>query len=697
MYETLAGHMPFQADTPAALVLKIIDPDPQPLGVANPTVPPDLEAIVERMMQRDPAQRFQTAEDILAALSRAEVDVLPMAVVQRRTGRPADALQHRPAPEPDATRVMPASQRVRAGGSVVDEIAGRSEAGHRADRTRVVDEAAAGRGVLAEEPVAGAVSGKAGDDGSTVGKAGLLSMGLRVRGAARPFVERAAARPVLLLPLSAAVGAASAAVVIAAWALLGPPRTTPPPVERAAGADAARAAPGDVGADALQIEDVAVPANEAAPAPGLGAPPPQLEPGLLDASTAAPAGLSIEAADTAGGQVADGAIVAESAASGTDARLDSILGTVPSAAAVAITGPVGLPEGTASSDAVAAAPGDLAVAAAEPNASEPAAATAAAPNEDAAGSGSAIEQPPSELESLLILAAARRERGDLITPDSDSAYAYLERAAALYAGDERVRRARSELGAAVAAAALDLIERGELDQAERARAATADLDVGTRSLDAIERALEAAREARAAERHASLLRSARERLAAGRLVEPDDDSAWFYLSELRRENLAHPELADAWRELITALEDNVRAELGRQDWPQAEARLAELERAEPDSAAARELAKELEISRRQQAYLAVPAPPSELVVLERSPLEYPRYALRYQIEGTVVLEFIVDRGGRAREISVVEAEPPGRFEEAAIAAVEKYRFAPFEVDGHVYERRVRLPVSFKLR
>src|SRR5690606_17262628 len=66
-------------------------------------------------------------------------------------------------------------------------------------------------------------------------------------------------------------------------------------------------------------------------------------------------------------------------------------------------------------------PGDLAVAAAEPNASEPAAATAAAPNEDAAGSGSAIEQPPSELESLLILAAARRERGDLITPDSDSA------------------------------------------------------------------------------------------------------------------------------------------------------------------------------------------------------------------------------------------------------------------------------------
>lgn len=40
MYETLAGHMPFQADTPAALVLKIIDPDPQPLGVANPTVLP---------------------------------------------------------------------------------------------------------------------------------------------------------------------------------------------------------------------------------------------------------------------------------------------------------------------------------------------------------------------------------------------------------------------------------------------------------------------------------------------------------------------------------------------------------------------------------------------------------------------------------------------------------------------------------
>jgi len=49
-----------------------------------------------------------------------------------------------------------------------------------------------------------------------------------------------------------------------------------------------------------------------------------------------------------------------------------------------------------------------------------------------------------------------------------------------------------------------------------------------------------------------------------------------------------------------------------------------------------------------------------------------------------------------RDVTVVDAEPVGEFEEAAIAALEQYRFEPFVLDGRTYERRLRLRMRFEL-
>jgi hypothetical protein len=54
------------------------------------------------------------------------------------------------------------------------------------------------------------------------------------------------------------------------------------------------------------------------------------------------------------------------------------------------------------------------------------------------------------------------------------------------------------------------------------------------------------------------------------------------------------------------------------------------------------------------------------------------------------------RVGRKAAITTVNADPPGRFDQAAMAAVGRYRYAPFEGDGQVYERRVRLRIRFSL-
>jgi hypothetical protein len=45
----------------------------------------------------------------------------------------------------------------------------------------------------------------------------------------------------------------------------------------------------------------------------------------------------------------------------------------------------------------------------------------------------------------------------------------------------------------------------------------------------------------------------------------------------------------------------------------------------------------------------------------------------------------------------VQAEPRGRFEQAAIAALARYRYEPFAQDGVTYERRTRLLIRFTLK
>ena len=61
------------------------------------------------------------------------------------------------------------------------------------------------------------------------------------------------------------------------------------------------------------------------------------------------------------------------------------------------------------------------------------------------------------------------------------------------------------------------------------------------------------------------------------------------------------------------------------------------------------------------------------------------------------LELVVDRNGQPRNLTSSHASPPGRFDAAALAAVEQYRYVPFERDGRVYERRLRFRVRFQIQ
>ena len=74
LYEALTGRVPFDADTPVAVALKQVSEQPRPPSELDPQVPPALDAVVLRALAKDPANRFQSADEFIRALDAAEAD-----------------------------------------------------------------------------------------------------------------------------------------------------------------------------------------------------------------------------------------------------------------------------------------------------------------------------------------------------------------------------------------------------------------------------------------------------------------------------------------------------------------------------------------------------------------------------------------------------------------------------------------------
>ncbi len=72
MYEMLCGTVPFKAETPISIALKHIQDQPVPLTSINPDVPPHLEKIVLKLLAKRPADRYQSAAELSAALERLD-------------------------------------------------------------------------------------------------------------------------------------------------------------------------------------------------------------------------------------------------------------------------------------------------------------------------------------------------------------------------------------------------------------------------------------------------------------------------------------------------------------------------------------------------------------------------------------------------------------------------------------------------
>ena len=88
LYEMLTAAPPFRGDSPAKVLARRFRESARPVRELRPEVSPQLEAVVQRAIAADPADRFATAADFVAAL-RSAAGALPGGPRPTRGGRRA--------------------------------------------------------------------------------------------------------------------------------------------------------------------------------------------------------------------------------------------------------------------------------------------------------------------------------------------------------------------------------------------------------------------------------------------------------------------------------------------------------------------------------------------------------------------------------------------------------------------------------
>ena len=99
LYEMFSGEHPFKGDYEQAVMYSIMNEDPEPLRKVNPAVPPELEQIVNRSLQKKPEVRYSSAAEMLKdlqgyqdSLRAVEMGAFDLRTFLRRIRRPRVAV-----------------------------------------------------------------------------------------------------------------------------------------------------------------------------------------------------------------------------------------------------------------------------------------------------------------------------------------------------------------------------------------------------------------------------------------------------------------------------------------------------------------------------------------------------------------------------------------------------------------------------
>ena len=314
---------------------------------------------------------------------------------------------------------------------------------------------------------------------------------------------------------------------------------------------------------------------------------------------------------------------------------------------------------------------------------------------------------------LVALIGARLQQDRLLDPHNDSAAFYLDEARQTGVSSATLQAQNQEFIKRSMQAARGAIDQRRYGDADRYLTELRNCGAAGQGLAALQHDLAAARSQPAREKsdQPQFLDLARSRLAQGNVTEPENDSAFYYVNQLRTvdpQNTGLPQIVSAVqqemiersREALDAVERGP-TERGPADLARVEAMLRQAKSLgdSPDLDALNE--RLLEAKLKADGALASPGSIPEVAensMTRLKPLEpkYPSRALTRQIEGWVEIGYTVTPKGNVVDVKALRADPAGVFEAAATDAVVHLSYKPVIKDGTPVAVTTKIRVAFRL-
>jgi TonB family protein len=303
----------------------------------------------------------------------------------------------------------------------------------------------------------------------------------------------------------------------------------------------------------------------------------------------------------------------------------------------------------------------------------------------------------ADVANLVKLIDSRLQQDKLIEPRNDSAVFYFGQARAAGASAAALQSQSQEIYKRLAQMLHADIEQRHFGDADRLLADMRGYGLPAAGLASLQHDLTAARTSQpaATNDHPQYLDLAQTRLSQGKITEPDNDSAIYYVNQLRATDPSNSGLARISSAVQAPILDQARAALDANQPAKAES-LLQIAAGLGASADLAPLNQRLALLKASadQPPLVTEASLSRVRSIE---LDYPEDALRKGLEGWVDLSFQVTTEGKVTKITVLDSSPPKVFDSAASRALSHARYKPVLQGGKPIVVNAKLRIVFHMQ
>jgi TonB family protein len=315
-------------------------------------------------------------------------------------------------------------------------------------------------------------------------------------------------------------------------------------------------------------------------------------------------------------------------------------------------------------------------------------------------------QEDAKVQRVASLITDRIRDGRLLEPADDSAKMYMQQLHDLAPTNATTQRLTRDLNGAYMRKAREAAIANHAPDVDHWITEARAGGVSANEINSFQNELSKARQKAINAESDRVAQLARDRIRDGRLTDPVQDSAAYYINQLQGADANNAAIGPLSHDLATQLVGRARAsaQAGKGGGVvDGDLTLAKRWGADPkDILAVQQLQSAPKAGSSAAARSAAASgvnPASLAATLKRTryvPPEFPSKALAQHVSGAVTVEYTVDASGDPRDVRVIEATPPGVFDKAAITAVKRWHYDPVIANGGPVEVPVRTSIRFEL-